>query len=212
VALDVRGEPAQLGIRGQKGGIERLLGRVGHDGSLWGRAQRDADPPASGGTNECTGEMAIMARLQVRSGTVRRVNRITTPWRGAHGDRITTLDLAGTAVRFEGLPSVGVGDVVTVVGYLSRNGMHAKALRNESTDVSYAASVWPAGLMATLVLAVAMPIVSFPAAIALVPVGAAALGVAVRNYHVRWLLDAQPSHHRAPVRVPHHAMGHESRR
>src|SRR5688572_23682017 len=61
-------------------------------------------------------EMAIMARLHCRIGAVRRVERLTTAWRGAHGKPITPLDVGGLAVRVDGAPSVAEGDLVTVVG------------------------------------------------------------------------------------------------
>jgi hypothetical protein len=150
--------------------------------------------------------MATMARLQCRSGTVRRIDRVTTPWRGAHGEPITSLDLGGIPVRYEGVPSVGVGDLVTVVGYQSTHGMHAQALRNESTDVSYAPPVWPAALTGTVLLGAAAPLLGFPGAFVMVPLGAVALLRGLQQYRVRWLLDSQPSRHGAPVRVPHPAM------
>jgi hypothetical protein len=149
--------------------------------------------------------MATMARLQCRSGTVRRIDRITSPWRGVHGEPITSLDLGGIPVRYGGAPSVGVGDLVTVVGYQSAHGMRVQALRNESTDVSYAPLVWPAALAGTLVLGGAAPLLGFPGAFVLVPLGMVALLRSLQQYRVRWLLDSQPSYHGAPVKVPHHA-------
>lgn len=154
--------------------------------------------------------MAIMARLQSRSGTVHQVARLATSWRGEHGERITLLDLGGIPVRYGGTPSVGVGDVVTVVGYRSVAGIRAQAIRNESTDVSYAPRIWPAVVAAVTLLGVAAPLLGFPAAFALVPLGGLSLVVALLNYRVRWLLDAQPSRHAAPVRVHPRATGHGS--
>jgi hypothetical protein len=153
-----------------------------------------------------------MARLQSRSGTVHHVERLATPWRGEHGERITSLDVGGTRVRYGGTPSVGVGDLVTVVGYPSASGIEAKALRNESTDVSYAPSPWPGAAAGTLLLGMAAPVLGFPWAAVLVPLGGVAMWNAVQNYRVRWLLDQQPSRHGTPVRGPHHATDHAPQR
>ncbi len=112
------------------------------------------------------------------------------------------MDLSGTPIRFAGMPSVGVGDVVTVVGYQSEKGIRAQALRNESTDVSYAPPRWPAAVTGALMLGAGAPLLGFPLAFLLVPLGAMALVRAVHNSRVRWLLDAQPSRHAAPIRAP----------
>lgn len=149
----------------------------------------------------------MMASMVSQSGTVHQVQRLTTVWRGRHGEPITALDLGGTVVRYPGTPSVGVGDVVTVVGYSGAEGIRARAMRNESTDVSYAPSPWPAALIGATLLGVAAPIVGFPLAFLLVPVGAWSLMVAFRNYRVRWLLDAQPSRHASPIKAPRRATG-----
>ena len=156
--------------------------------------------------------MAIMARLQSRSGTVHQVERLATPWRGEHGERITALDVGGTRVRYGGTPSVGVGDLVTVVGYAARTGIEAKALRNESTDVTYAPASWPGSVVGTALLGVLAPWLGFPAALVLVPLGGLAMFNAWQNYRVRWLLDQQPSRHGAPVRAPLHATDHAPQR
>lgn len=152
-----------------------------------------------------------MATLSCRSGTVRRVDRLTTPWRGAHGEAVTTIDLNGTPVRFGGVPSLGVGDLVTVVGYDTAHGVRAQALRNESTDVSYSPNPWPPGMVGLALLGVAGPLLGFPAAFVMVPLGGLALLRALHNYRVRWLLDLQPSRHGAPIRAPLHSTGHEPR-
>jgi hypothetical protein len=148
-----------------------------------------------------------MARLVTRTGTVLRVDRVTTAWRGAHGDRATTLDLGGTAVHYGGSPSVGVGDVVTVVGRRTGSGIRAAALRNDSTDVSYAPTSWPWLLVAAALLGLGAPILGFPVAFVLVPLGGGALAAALRNARARWLLDAQPSRHGSTLRAPRRPTG-----
>jgi len=148
-----------------------------------------------------------MARLVTQSGTVLRVDRVTTAWRGAHGDRATTLDLGGMSVHYGGSPSVGVGDVVTVVGYLTGTGLRAAALRNESTDVSYAPTSWPWWVAAVTLLGLGAPFLGFPIAFVLVPLGGGALALALRNARARWLLDAQPSRHGSSLRVPRRPTG-----
>ena len=156
--------------------------------------------------------MTIMVRLQSRSGTVHKVDRLVTPWRGEHGERITALNVGGIPVRYGGTPSVGVGDVVTVVGYSTALGIRAQAIRNESTDVSYVPRAWPPAAVGVALLGVAAPLLGFPAAFLLVPLGGMSLLVALHHHRVRWLLDAQPSRHAAPVRAPRHSMGHGSQR
>ena len=153
-----------------------------------------------------------MAKLESRSGTVRRVERLPTAWRGQHGTPITALDVGGLAVRYGGLPSVGVGDVVTVVGYRRGGGLWAQALRNESTDVSYVPRPWSFVALAGVLLGVVVPWLGFPLALVALPAGALALVGGLHGFRVRWLLAAQPSRHAAPIRAPLRATGHAQRR
>jgi hypothetical protein len=154
----------------------------------------------------------MMVALETRSGTVTRIDRAASPWRGAHGTPDTLIDLDGTLVRYPGAPSVGAGDILTVVGRRRAHRLEAIALRNESTNVSYLPSVWPATAVAVALLGVAAPLLGFPIAVPLLLAGALAVHRVLQHHRVRVLLHLQPSRHGTSATARPHARGHESRR